>query len=421
MWHTETRKVSDLIPYENNPRVISPKQQADLVKSFKKFNLVELPATDIDGKIVAGHQRIKVLILLGRAEENIEVRVPNRKLSEEEYKEYLLRSNANVADWDYEMLKSFDIDLLFEAGLSDMDMSIIWDDHLETEDDDFSVDEEIKKIKTPKSKLGDVYKIGEYCTVICGDSTSAEVVKKLVGDNKMDLVFPDPIYNLSYNYDSGLAGKSKYGGTVDDNKTYAEYKEFIRKTMVNALEVSKKDCHFFYWCDESYIGLFQELYRELGLSNKRVCHWLKNSQNPTPNVAFNKATESCVYATRGTPYLAPHVKNLNEILNKEISTGNRLIDDVMDLFNIWLVKRLPTSQYAHPTQKPVSLYEKALRRCTKVNDRVLDLFGGSGSLAVACVQMKRHIFVSEIEPLFVDLIINRLEALSGEKAVLLNK
>lgn len=421
IWHTEKRVVKDLIPYDKNPRKLSPKQQNDLVKSFKKFNMVELIAINLDGQIVAGNQRVKILTLLGRINEEIDVRVPNRMLTEEEYKEYLLRSNANTADWDYEMLKSFNINLLLEVGFDDINLSAIWDDQLETDEDDFNAEEIIRKMGKPKSRLGDIYRIGDYCTVTCGDSLLPETVKKLVGDNKMDLVFPDPIYNLNYDYDKGMGKKSRYGGTVNDSKTYAEYKEFIRKTIINALGVSKENCHFFYWCDENYIGLFQDLYRELGLTNRRVCHWIKNNQNPTPGVAFNKATESCVYAVKGNPYLSPNVKNLNEILNKEIGTGNRLPDDVMDLFNIWLVKRISAQNYSHSTQKPVSVYEKALRRCTKVNDAVLDLFGGSGTLAVACVQMKRRIFISEIEPIFVDLIIKRIEALTGQKAKLINK
>jgi DNA modification methylase len=421
IWHTERRIVKDLVPYEKNPRILSLKQQNDLVKSFKKFNMVELIAINLDGRIVAGNQRVKILTLLGRYGEEIDVRVPNRMLSEEEYKEYLLRSNANTADWDYELLQSFDPGLLLEVGFDDANLNAIWDDQLDTEDDDFKTEEEIKKIGKPKSKLGELYKIGDYCTVLCGDSTLPENVEKLAGGNKMDLVFPDIIYNINYNYEKGQSGKSKYGGTVDDNKSYEEYKNFTRKAMANALAVSKKDSHHFWWCDESYIGLFQELYRELGLNSKRVCHWLKDNQSPTPNNAFNKVTESCVYAVRGNPYLSKSVKNLNEIMNKEIGTGNRLIDDVMDLFNIWLVKRLPASQYSHPTQKPVTLYDKALRRCTKVNDNVLDLFGGSGSLAVACVQMKRHIYIAEIEPIFIDLIIKRIETLTGEKAKLINK
>jgi len=104
-WHTEKRKVDDLIPYEKNPRSMSDKQTADLKKSLKQFNLVEIPAVDTTGRIIAGHQRLKILQLLGRGEEEIDVRVPNRPLAEKEYKQYLLTSNSVTGDWDFEKLK----------------------------------------------------------------------------------------------------------------------------------------------------------------------------------------------------------------------------------------------------------------------------------------------------------------------------
>jgi len=83
-WTTANRKVNDLVPNDKNPRVMSEKQISDLKKSLTRFNLVELPAIDLDGKIVAGHQRLRVLQLLGRGEEIIEVRIPNRKLTKQE-------------------------------------------------------------------------------------------------------------------------------------------------------------------------------------------------------------------------------------------------------------------------------------------------------------------------------------------------
>ena len=88
-WHNEKRKVNDLLPYSKNPRKINDKQISDLKRSLKKFNLVEIPAIDVDNKIIAGHQRIKVLQLLGRGDEVIDVRVPNRKLTSKEYEQYL--------------------------------------------------------------------------------------------------------------------------------------------------------------------------------------------------------------------------------------------------------------------------------------------------------------------------------------------
>ncbi len=419
VWRTEKRLVKDLLPYEKNPRTISEKQIEDLKKSLKKFNLVEIPAIDKDGKIIAGHQRIKVLQLLGRGNEEIDVRVPNRKLSEKEYEQYLLTSNAVGGDWDFENLKSFDIGMLLDIGFSDDDLSQIWDDHLETEDDNFDVDRELKKIKKPKTKLGDVYQLGIH-KLVCGDTTDPDVIKKLFGKEKANMIFSDPIYNIGLSYDSGIGGKQSYGGKTNDKKTTAEYKNFLKKSLETAMSISCGDCHVFYWCDEAYIGVLQELYREMEIENKRVCLWLKNGQNPTPNVAFNKCYEPCVYGVKGKPYLSKNEQSLNEILNKEVGTGNRLIDDVLDMLDIWLVKRLAGSDYEHPTMKPPTLYEKAIRRCTKIGDIIFDGFGGSGSSLIAGEQLKRKVYLVEIEPIFCDLIINRYEKLTGQKAKKLN-
>lgn len=155
-WQTVRRKVNDLLPYERNPRQISDKQLSDLRHSIETFNLVELPAIDLDNRIVAGHQRLRVLQILGRGREKIEVRIPNRKLTKEEFEQYLITSNAVGGGWDFEKLKSFEIDTLLAIGFDETQLSRIWDEMLETEDDGFDVDAEIKKIRKPKSKLGDL-------------------------------------------------------------------------------------------------------------------------------------------------------------------------------------------------------------------------------------------------------------------------
>ena len=140
----------------------------------------------------------------------------------------------------------------------------------------------------------------------------------------------------------------------------------------------------------------------------------------TPQVAFNKAYEACVYGTIGNPYISDRLNNLTEVLNKEVDTGNRTLDDIFDIFNIWLARRLPTSSYEHPTEKPPTLHEKPLRRCTRVGDSVLDLFGGSGSTLIACEQLKRKCIMAEIEPIFCDLIIRRYKNLTGGELLKVN-
>jgi DNA modification methylase len=414
-WHTVSKRVSDLIPQDVNPRIISDKQMSDLQKNLKKFNLVEIPAIDLNGKILAGHQRIKALQLLGRGEELIDVRIPNRQLSKEESERYLIASNALGGSWDFEKLKSFDLDLLVDIGFDQIDLSHLWDEELEVKDEDFDVEEEIKKIKEPKTKLGDLIYLGPH-KLLCGSSADPKNLKRLFGEQKASMIYSDPPYNINLNYSKGIGGKKDYGGNVNDKRTYEEYKNFIKETLVAALGVTNINSHIFYWCDQTYIGLIQELYRELGITNKRVCLWLKNSQNPTPKIAFNKCYEPAVYGTMGKPYIALSIQNLNEVLNKEMTTGNNLFAEASDELDIWLVKRLSGQSYEHATSKPPKLHEKAIRRCTKPGDIILDSFSGSGSTIMAGEQLKRKVYAIELEPIFCDLTIRRYERLTGRKA-----
>lgn len=417
IWTTEKRIVSDLVPYEKNPRTISPKQLEDLTRSLKKFNLVEIPAVDANNTVLAGHQRLKVLQVLGRGSEEIDVRVPNRKLTEKEAEQYLISSNALGGDWDFEKLKSFDLDLLLDSGLDQLDLSHLWDETLEVTEESFDVEEELKKITKPKTKLGDLIHLGSH-RLLCGDSTKQENLKRLLGNEQASMIYSDPVYNISVDYNKGIGGKQSYGGTVNDNKSESAYRELVQKSLVSALSVTKKDAHVFYWSDQTYIWLIQDLYRELGVTNKRVCLWIKNGQNPTPGVAFNKCYEPCTYGVRGKPYIAPTLQNLNEVLNKELSTGNNLLEETSDELDLWLVKRLPAKEYQHATSKPPKLHEKAIRRCTKPGDIILDSFSGSGSTLIAGEQLKRKVYGMELEPVFCDLIIKRFETLTGIKAVI---
>ncbi len=415
-WHNEVRKVQDLLPYEKNPRKISEKQMASLKKSLKQFGLAEIPCIDADNKIIAGHQRIKALLLLGQGEETIDVRIPNRKLTQEEYERYLITSNAVTGDWDFDLLKGFDLDLLTDIGFDSDDLSKIWDDTVSVKDEDFDVEKELKKITDPKTKLGDVYELGSH-RLICGDSTDPKVLERLFGDKRASMIYSDPVYNIDLDYNKGLGGKQQYGGAVIDKRTDDEYREFLKKSMLAALTVTNKDAHVFYWNTEQHIWIIQTLYRELGISNKRVCLWIKNGFNPTPKVAFNKCYEPCIYGTIGSPYLSGKEQGLTEVMNKDVGTGNDSLDDI----NIWTAKRVSSKEYSHATTKPIDLHEKPIQRCTKLGDIILDSFGGSGSTLIAAEQLKRKAYLVELESIFCDLIIKRWEKLTSLKAKLINE
>jgi DNA modification methylase len=415
-WHTVQKRIDDLVPQDVNPRIITDKQMSDLQKSLKKYNLVEIPAVDLNGRILAGHQRIKALQLLGRGNELIDVRIPNRKLTQAESKQYLIASNALGGDWDFESLKSFDLDILINSGFDEIQLAKFWDEDKEVKLDNFDIEKELKKIKAPKTKLGDIITLGNH-KIVCGDSTKPETLTALLGTQRANMIYSDPVYNLEIDYNGGIGGNQDYGGNVNDKRTFEEYKTFIHDSLKAALAVSKPNTHVFYWCDQIYIGLIQDIYRSLGVSNKRVCLWLKNSQNPVPKVAFNKVYEPVVYGVRGSPYLAEAVTNLNEVLNKELGTGNELIAQVDNFIDIWTAKRLSSKNYEHATSKPITLHEKAIKRCTKPGEIILDSFLGSGSTLLCGEQLGRKVYGCELEPRFCDLIIKRFYAFTGIKAV----
>ena len=408
--------IGDLKPSEYNPRKMSEKQEQDLTKSLKRFGCLDPLIVNSfptrEGVIIGGHQRFKIMKKLGYKE----VPVVYTSLDEKKEKELNLRLNKNTGEFDFDILKGFETDLLLDVGFTQLELSEGWDDGLDLGDDDFNEEKELEASKTTTIKLGDVFQLGRH-RLVCGDSQDKETLKVLMDKGKANMIYTDPIFNIALDYNKGLGGHSNYGGEINDKKSDTDYKEFLKAIFVNALDFCHSDLHFFSYCDSSYIWLVQELFKEIGIKNKRVCLWIKNGLNLTPKNAFNKMYEPCIYGTKGNPYLAP-IKNLGEILNPEIGVGNRGIEDILDQLDIWLEKRLPGNEYQHPTQKPHTLHERALRRCTKVNDIVLDVFGGSGSLLIACEQLNRKAYLVELNPIFCQLIINRFEKLTGLKAQL---
>ncbi len=409
-WRAEKRELKDLHSWLANPRKISKENLAKLKERITQRGFHDVIKVDTDGTVLSGNQRKKVLTELGIQE--VITLVPNRKLTEEERNKIALESNMNDGEWDFEALKNFELETLLDTGFGQIELAKFWDKEVELKDDSLDLDKEIKKAQDTKIKSGDAFQLGRH-RLICGSSLDISNVKKLMGDVKADMVNDDIPFNIGLSYDKGVGNKQNYGGTINDSKTDDEYKTFVRTIIQNALSVTKKDSHIMFWCDERYVWLLQTLYKELGIDSKRLLVWIKNNSSPTPTVAFNKVTEFCVYGTLGRPYLSKEVNDIHEIQNHDMTTGNNLSEEIMDQLNIWMVKRLPSNQYSHPTEKSPLLHHKALRRCTKVGDIVLDLTAGSGSILIACEQLKRTAYVCELEPVFCQVILNRYKKFTG--------
>lgn len=418
VWKTEVRKISDLVANAENARTISERMRKELKKSFEKFNYVEPIIIDTDHRVISGNQRLSILVDDGKLNEEIEVRVPSRKLSKFEFDQYSLIANRVHGEFDWDKLANFDLDLILESGFDEMDLSNIFDDHLEVEDDDHDLEKELKELKTTDIKVGEIYQLGNHRLAV-GDCRDTALLERLFEGKKVNCVACDNPYNQKLNYQTGAGGKANYANVnpVDDNKSIPEYEAFVRDSMKAIFPHLAKDSHWFWFCSQNYVWLTQKLYMELGITLRRLCSWFKLNGNPTPNVAFNASTESCVYGTIKKPFLSKKVLNLTEILNKDIGVGNRAYDDILDIIDLWIVKRVNGSDQVHACEKPPSLYEKMLRRTTQPADIVYDGFGGSGSSLIACEQLKRICYTVELEPLFAQIIVNRYEKLTGKTAV----
>ncbi len=409
-WTTGVREVKDLLPWKENPRRISRQALDRLKAKITQNGFHSVIVIDADNTILSGNQRKIVLAELGV--DTVNVLIPSRKLTDGERRRIGIESNINDGEWDFDKLKSFDLGLLQFAGFDEKELVKFWDEEKDTKDDGFNVDKEVKKIKIPQTQSGDLIVMGNH-KLLCANSTDIKAVTKLFGDDRATAIYSDPPFNIGLSYDKGVGNARNYGGSFDDNQSPEEYMNFIRKVMQSSLAVSVKDIHVAFWCDEAWVWVFQTLYMELGIKNRRLNIWIKNNSSPIPTVAFNKCTEFCVYGTKGSPYLSDLVKNLNEIQNKDCGTGNQLLEDIS---NIWAIKRLPSNQMEHPTSKNPELHHKFIMRCTKPGDIIFDAFSGSASTMVCAEQLDRKVYSLEIEPIFCDLAVRRYEKLTGRKA-----
>ncbi|MEK6886210.1 MAG: DNA modification methylase [Nanoarchaeota archaeon] len=405
VWHTETRKIEDLIPTENNPRQLTKKQAKDLEKSLSKFNLVDIPAINLDNRIISGHQRISILKSKNGHGTEIDVRVPSRKLTEEEHREYLIRANKNTGEWNYDLLANFDSDLLKESGFSTAEMERILD--TEITEDNFDAKREYDKIKEARTKTGDIWQLGDH-RLMCGDSTNLNDIKKLMNGKKASLIYNDPPYNVNYDYTSGYKNGIKtesYVSKFNDKKKPQEFQNFIQKVFENLYQVTEDFAPFYCWHASINQNLFKSGIENAKYKISQTIYWLKNI--PTFNIGLDYLyiTEPCFFGWKAGN---KHYVNKKLVLSmKNIEILNKL--DFKSLIDVIYSKRDSIKDYIHPTQKPLALCERALKKHSQQESIVVDAFAGSGSTLMACHQLGRVCYTIELDPKFCDAILKRWE------------
>jgi DNA modification methylase len=373
-WKIEKRNIEDLQGYDKNPRKFTDKGLKDLKKSLQNCGDANIITINADNTVLGGHARLTVMKQLGYTE--VDVKVPEKQLTEKQVQEVVVRLNANTAgEWDLDKLQvDFELDELQEWGL-DIEFT-------ELEEEKEIVEDEVPEEVETRAKRGDIWQLGEH-RLMCGDSTSITDVEKLMNGEKADMVFTDPPYG--YNYQSNMRTKTEKFDVLKNDDKILDFFPLL-KHFNNG---------FVFVCTtwkvlNKWLPLFEQYYN---LSNMII--WNKGGGG----IGDLKHT----FLTDYEIILCSN--NNTEIKGKRIGS-------------VWTISKDNANDYIHATQKPVALSSLAIKNVTLKNDIVLDVFGGSGSTLIACEQLNRKCFMMELDEHYCDVIITRWENLTGQKAVL---
>ena len=384
-WENAKRKVKDLVPFEYNPRKLTPEKKQLLINSIEKFNLAEVPAINLDNKIIAGHQRIKVLMDLGRGDELIDVRIPNRPLTDKEFKEYNITSNVPIGFWDVDVLDAHFEDInLEELGLNldeiNLPADLFQDEASNEEEQDFDP----VLPKDPITKLGDVYEFvskqkGITHKLVCGDSTNAKTYKTL-GDEDFDLVATDPPYNV--NYEGGTKEKLKI---KNDNMSGDDFYSFLYLFFQEVFVKSKPGAPIYVFHADSEGANFRLALKNAGFKLAQCLVWIKNSL-VMGRQDYHWKHEPCLYGWKE-------------------GEAHKWYSDRKQTTVLEFDKPLRNEE--HPTMKPLDLWCYIIKNSSKQKDIVADPFGGSGTTLISCEKLWRQARIIELGENYVDVHVSR--------------
>jgi site-specific DNA-methyltransferase (adenine-specific) len=386
--------VDKLIPYVNNSRKHSDAQVAQIAASIKEFGWTNPILVDGDHGIIAGHGRLMAARKLGMKEVPV---IELAHLTDTQRKALIIADNklAMNAEWDTDLLTielnelladNFAIEIL---GFDPKELSALLEpevvEGLTDEDAVPDVPEE------PKTKLGDIYQLGNH-RLMCGDSCNQEAVEKLTNGAGVDMLLTDPPYNVAYEGGTGLT-------IQNDDMEDSQFRQFLRDAFVTADTVMKKGAVFYIWHADSEGYNFRGACQDAGWTVRQCLIWKKSSL-VMGRQDYHWKHEPCLYGWKdGAGHLWAADRKQTTILEFD----------------------KPSRNGEHPTMKPVALFEYQMLNNTKGGDIVLDLFGGSGTTMLAAEKHGRHACLMELDPKYCDVIVKRWEEFTGKTAQLLTE
>ncbi len=403
-------------PYEKNAKKHPKKQIKQIAESLDEFGVNQPIVVDKEGVIIVGHGRYEAMKFLGWTPEQIEKHVQVADLTEEKAKAYRLADNKlNESDWDMELvieeLKGLTEELIDLTGFS-KDLILDTDEK----------DDEVPEVAEPKAKYGDVFQLGPH-RIMCGSSTNAEDVETLMNGQKADMVITDPPYNVDY---KGKGTNTKQG-IMNDKMSDDEFHTFLVDTFTQLKPSIKTGAGLYIFHSHKTATDFEKALQETGYKIDTQLIWNK----PSAGMGAND------YRTKHEPFFYCGIEGQDKVFYGD-RTGTTVWkipdDDVKALkwfkkqielaengeSTIWSVSRANVNEYVHPTQKPVELIMKAIVNSSKGGDIILDLFLGSGTTLIASEKAGRVCYGMELDPKYIDIIIQRYVDWSGNETIIKN-
>jgi DNA modification methylase len=403
----EMRKVDELVPYARNARTHSPEQVSQIAASIREWGWTTPVLVAEDDTILAGHGRLMAARQLGIAE------VPTmvaRGWSEAQRRAYVLADNqlALNSGWDSDLLRveleglkelDFDLDVIgFDADelkeLLPIESSIA---------EDADVDEVPEPPVDPITKPGDLWLLGEH-RLLCGDSTKAEDVERLMAGTKADLMLTDPPYNVALGMnettEQAKARNRRTDGKVvaNDSMSDQDFRAFLVACFEQGFSSMKPGASFYVWHADSEGFNFRGAVRDCGEKVRQCLIWAKDVL-VMGRQDYQWQHEPCLYGWKDGAAHGWYSDRKQTTLLK---------------FD------RPSRNQEHPTMKPVGLFAYLMSNSTAPQGLAYDPFLGSGTTLIAAEQLGRRCYGMEISPAYCDVIVNRWETLTGKKAVLDN-
>ncbi len=378
----EKKKAVDLLPAEYNPRKdLKPgdPEYEKLKRSIEEFGYVEpVIWNKTTGRVVGGHQRLKVLIDLGITEVDCVV----IEMDEAKEKALNIALNKISGDWDKDKLALLISDLQGEAfdvsltGFDPAEIDDLFKDSLKDgiHDDDFDIEAELKK--PTFTKAGDVWTLGRH-RLVCGDSTKKETYDTLMDGKKANLVLTDPPYNVNY---EGTAGKIK-----NDHMANDAFNQFLLDAFTNMEAVMADDASIYVFHADTEGLNFRRAFADAGFYLSGCCIWKKNS-----------------LVLGRSPYQWIH----EPVLFGWKKSGKHVWYAGRKETTVWEYDK-PKKNADHPTMKPIALLAYPIMNSSMTNALVLDPFGCSGSTLIVCEQSERTCYTVELDEKYCDVIVKR--------------